>query len=160
LRSHARTGSESGGVAQAPLCFESETIAMRASKSPARDTGRNLFWDLLTFERLMTGPVLHLIYWAGLGLVVLFGFTIVGAAVGVAIRGGSWEGMLLALPVLVAGLLVLTALVLLWRGACEFFLAIFQIAEDLHVLRLAAESEAAQPPRRPMPPPSDTPFSR
>jgi hypothetical protein len=138
---------------------------MRASKTQARhSTGRNLFWDLLTFERLMTGPVLHLIYWAGLGMVALFGFTVVGAAVGVAIRGGTWEGMLLAVPVLVAGFLVLTALVLLWRGACEFFLAIFQIAEDLHALRLTAETEAQ--PRRPvqttqtMAPPSDTPFSR
>jgi hypothetical protein len=120
---------------------------MRASKTqprPANPTGRNVIWDLLTFERLMTGPVLHLIYWAGLGLLALFGFTVVGAGVGVAIRGGSWEGMLLAIPVLVGGLLVLTALVLLWRGACEFFLAIFQIAEDLHSLRSAADAEQSR----------------
>jgi hypothetical protein len=138
---------------------------MRASKTQARPSvARNLFWDLLTFERLMTGPVLHLIYWAGLGLVTLFGFGTVGMAVGVALRSRSWEGMLLALPIFVAGALVVSALVLLWRGACEFFLAIFQIAEDLHALRVAAESDAVQ--RRPvqatqtMAPPSDTPFSR
>ena len=137
---------------------------MRASKSQARQsTARNLFWDLLTFERLMTGPVLHLIYWAGLGLITLFGFGAVGMSVGVALRAQSWEGALLALPIFVAGALVVSALVLLWRGACEFFLAIFQIAEDLHALRIAAETE---PPRRPvqttppMSPPSDTPFSR
>lgn len=136
---------------------------MRASKTQARQsTARNLFWDLLTFERLMTGPVLHLIYWAGLGLITLFGFTAVGVGVGIAVRSRTWEGALLALPTFVAGALVVSALVLLWRGACEFFLAIFQIAEDLHALRLAAEDE----PRRSaqatqtMSPPSDTPFSR
>lgn len=122
---------------------------MRQSKPSTRDIGRSLLWDLLTFERLMTGPVLHLIYWAGLGLVALFGFTVVGMAVGVAIRGGGIEGPLLAVPILVAGLLVLTALVLLWRGLCEFFLAIFQIAEDLHALRLAAESDTTRPVVRP-----------
>jgi hypothetical protein len=120
---------------------------MRPTKPSARSTNHNLFWDLLTFERLMTGPVLHLIYWAGLGLVSLFGFTAVGVAVGVAIRGGGWEGLLLALPVLVAGCLVLSALVLLWRGLCEFFLAVFQIAEDLHALRLAADGRKADPAR-------------
>ena len=139
---------------------------MRASKTqprPATTTGRNMFWELLTFERLMTGPLLHLIYWAGLGLLALFGFTVVGAGVGVAIRGGSWEGMLLAIPVLVGGLLVLAALVLLWRGACEFFLAIFQIAEDLHSLRSAADAEqsrsrTAQP--RTTAAVSDNPYTR
>ena len=138
---------------------------MRAPKSQARQsTARNLFWDLLTFERLMTGPVVHLIYWAGLGLVALFGFSAIGVGVGVALRSGSWEGVLLALPIFVAGALVLCAMVLLWRGACEFFLAIFQIAEDLHAVRLAAETDttraAPQPAPRPMAPPSDTPFSR
>ena len=44
-----------------------------------------LFWDLLTFDRLLTGPVIHLIYWAGLGLIVLGGFGVVGGAFGVAI---------------------------------------------------------------------------
>ena len=133
---------------------------MRAPKQTARSTSGNLLWDLLTFERLMTGPVLHLIYWCGLGLIALFGFGVVGAAVGVAIRGGGWEGPLLSIPLLVAGLLVLAALVLLWRGACEFFLAIFQIAEDLQALRRVAEADVADQAqqRRPMAPPSDTPF--
>ncbi len=131
---------------------------MRAPKQTARSHG--FLWDLLTFERLMTGPVLHLIYWCGLGLIALFGFGVVGAAVGVAIRGGGWEGPLLSIPLLVAGLLVLAALVLLWRGACEFFLAIFQIAEDLQALRRVAEADATAQAqqRRPMAPPSDTPF--
>jgi hypothetical protein len=119
---------------------------MRAPKPTSRPAdGRNsLFWDMLTFERLMTGPVIHLIYWCGLGLIALFGFTVIGMAVGVAIRGGSIEGTILAIPVLVAGFLVIGALVLLWRGACEFYMAIFRIADDLRVLRLAAERRASR----------------
>ena len=38
---------------------------------------------------MMTGPVVPLIYWCGLGLIALSGYGIVGAAVGVAIRSGS-----------------------------------------------------------------------
>ena len=100
--------------------------------------------DILTFDKLLTGPILHLIYWAGLGLIVLFGFTLVGAAIGVALRDLSLEGVLIAIPVLVAGLLVLAALVLLWRGFCEFYMAVFRIAEDLSQLRAAAERDAVR----------------
>ena len=61
---------------------------MRASRSATRPQAGsgNLVWDILTFDRLMTGPVVHLIYWCGLGLIALSGFGVVGAAVGVAIR--------------------------------------------------------------------------
>lgn len=119
---------------------------MRASNpTPRAADGRaSLLWGLLTFDRLMTGPVIHLIYWCGLGLIALLGFTVVGAAVGVAIRGGSLEGILLAIPVLVGGLLLIGALALLWRGACEFYMAVFRIADDLKVLRVAAERRLAQ----------------
>jgi hypothetical protein len=126
---------------------------MRASRSATRPQAAsgNLFWDILTFDRLMTGPVVHLIYWCGLGLISLFGFTVVGAAVGVAIRSGSLEGVLLAIPVLVAGFLVLAALVLLWRGACEFYMAVLRIAEDLRAIRVGLSKNAA-----PTAPKSDT----
>jgi hypothetical protein len=121
---------------------------MRASTPTARSTPNanrtGLFWDLLTFDRLMTGPVIHLIYWCGLGLIALLGFGVIGAAVGVAIRGGAFEGVLLAIPVLVGGVLTITALALLWRGACEFYMAVFRIADDLRVLREAAERRAAR----------------
>jgi hypothetical protein len=122
---------------------------MRAPNlTPRPADGRpSVFWDLLTFERMMTGPVIHLIYWCGLGLIALFGFTVIGAAVGVAIRGGSLEGTLLAIPVLVAGFLMIGALALLWRGACEFYLAVFRIADDLRVLRTVAERRAANAAR-------------
>ena len=49
--------------------------------------------------------------------------------------------MLLAIPVLVGGLLVMAALVLLWRSFCEFYVAIFRISEDLPVLRADVEAE-------------------
>ena len=78
----------------------------------------------------------------------------IGAAVGVALREESLMGSMLAIPVLVAGLLVVGALILLWRSFCEFYVAIFRLSDDLHVLRQQAEAErlAARPqPPRPQP---------
>ena len=109
--------------------------------SPSRDQplssahqGRVNFWDLLTFERLLTGPVVHIIYWCGLAGIALIGFAAVGAAVGLSIRGEGVE-KLVALPALVVGVLVVLGLALLWRALCEFFVAIFRISDDLHALR-------------------------
>lgn len=114
--------------------------------APERRLGREdvpaILWDLLTFDRLLTGPIVHLVYWAGLGLISLLGFSIVGGAVGLGIRDGSFAGVALAFATLVAGLLLTAALVLIWRGMSEFYLAVFRIAEDLRVLRLATEAEA------------------
>jgi len=104
------------------------------------------FWDILTFDRLLTGPVIHLIYWAGLGVIALFGFFVLGAAVGLALREETWLGLLLAIPIAVAGLLVVAALVLLWRGICEFYVAIFRISDDLRALRRSDEALRSKPP--------------
>ena len=93
-----------------------------------------MFWDMLTFDRLLTGPVVHVIYWCGLGLIILAGFAVVGAAVGLTIRGEGVE-KLIALPALVAGALVVLGLALLWRAVCEFYVAIFRISDDLRALR-------------------------
>src|ERR1700744_1251439 len=87
---------------------------------------RGLLWDLLTFDRLITGPVIHLIYWAGLGVIVLFGFGVVGGAIGFPLREATITGALLALPVMVAGLLIAAGMALLWRAICEFYVAIFR----------------------------------
>ena len=114
-----------------------------ARKSKARGSGA-LFWDLLTFDRLVTGPVIHLIYWAGLGVVALFAFSVVGAAVGLALKERGVASLLLAFPVLIAGLLVAAGMVLLWRAFCEFYVTIFKISEDLHVLRQDVEAERAR----------------
>ena len=103
--------------------------------------GGTIFWDLLTFEKLMTNQVIHLIYWAGLGVIALVAFGMVGAAVGVALREESWIGVILAIPVLVAGLLMVAAMVLLWRSFCELYVALFRLSDDLHALREAADAE-------------------
>ena len=111
-----------------------------------RQTRRSggLFWDFLTFDRMLTGQVIHLVYWAGLGVIALVIFGVLGMTAGLAF-GEGWQGLLLALPVLVAGLLVSGGLVLLWRSFCEFYLAIFRISEDLSAMRAAQEGGAAQP---------------
>jgi hypothetical protein len=62
----------------------------------------------------------------------------VGASVGVALREGM-AGALLAIPVLVAGFLIVGALVLIWRSFCEFYVAVFRISDDLAAMRAAAE---------------------
>jgi hypothetical protein len=115
-----------------------------ASARNSKARGSNgLFWDLLTFDRLVTGPVIHLIYWAGLGVVALFAFSVVGAAVGLALKEPGLQSLLLAFPVLIAGLLVAAAMVLLWRAFCEFYVAIFRISEDLRALRQASDADHA-----------------
>lgn len=112
----------------------------RPSKQP-KGTGAAILWDLLTFEKLMTNQVVHLIYWAGLAIISLVAFGAIGGAVGVAIRDPFPFGLLLAIPVVVGGLLVMGALVLLWRSFCELYVAIFKISEDLGVLRADVEAE-------------------
>jgi hypothetical protein len=119
------------------------------ASSSRRGPGATLFWDLLTFERLMTNQVIHLIYWAGLGVIALIAFGIIGTAVGVAMREELLMGLLLAAAVLVGGALVVGALVLLWRSFCELYVALFRLSDDLHALRAAAEADQ---PVRPRPP--------
>src|SRR3990167_9469300 len=98
-----------------------------ASKT-RRGPGGSIFWDLLSFERLMTNQVIHLVYWAGLGVIAIMTFGVLGATVGVAVREGSILGILLAIAVLAVGLLGVAAAVLLWRAFCEFYVAIFKIS--------------------------------
>ena len=117
---------------------------MRRPLTRPQGLGSALLWDLLTFERLMTNQVIHLIYWAGLAIIALGAFGTIGAAVGVAIRDPFPFGLLLAIPVIVGGLLVMGALILLWRSFCEFYVAIFKISEDLTVLRADVEAERAR----------------
>lgn len=118
---------------------------LRPSKN--RGPGEALIWDLLTFDKLLTGPVVHLIYWAGLGIIALGAFSALGASVGVALREDSMMGKLLALPVLVAGLLFCAIGVLLWRSFCEFYVAVFRISEDLSAMRESIDAEQNRTPR-------------
>mgnify|MGYP001388091745 CR=1 FL=1 len=117
---------------------------MRSPLERPQGSGPRFLWDLLTFERLMTSQVIHLVYWAGLGVIAVMAFGVLGATVGVAIREGSILGILLALAVLGVGLLGVGAAVLLWRSFCEFYVAIFRIGEDLSVLRRDVEEERAR----------------
>ena len=112
----------------------------------ARGLGASVLWDILTFERLLTAPVIHLIYWAGLGVLALMAFSAIGAAIGVALREASLFGKLLAIPVLIAGLLVCGAGVLLWRSFCEFYVAVFRISDDLRAMREEVEADRGRQP--------------
>ncbi|HUO11579.1 MAG TPA: DUF4282 domain-containing protein [Caulobacteraceae bacterium] len=101
-------------------------------------------WNLLTFERMITGPVIHLVYWAGLGVIVIAAFGVVGASVAIAFRERSLETVLLAIPAIIGGLLIVSAGGLVWRAFCEFYVVIFRIGDDLTALRRVAEEEQAQ----------------
>ena len=99
------------------------------------------FKDILVLDRLITGPIVNLLYWAGLGLILLSGFGGIGAVIGVAIGEGPM-GWLLTLPTIAFGVLIMVILVAVWRGFCEFYLVVFRISEDLRALRTAEESRA------------------
>ncbi len=114
---------------------------MRRPLNRPKGEGSAILWDLLTFQHLMTNQVIHVIYWAGLALIALGAFGIMGAAVGLVIRDPTIVGLLLAIPVIIGGFLVMGALILLWRSFCEFYVAIFKISEDLSVLRASVDAE-------------------
>ncbi len=113
---------------------------------------RGLVGDLIGLERTLGVEAARWIYWVGLGVIALVAFAVVGAAVGVMLRSGFPEGLLIGFPLLVAGVLAVAVMTLLWRGACEFFLAVFDIADDLRALR-----EAQAPPARAQVPPVGPP---
>jgi hypothetical protein len=117
---------------------------MRRPLTKPPGAGGALIWDLLTFDRLMTNEVIHLIYWAGLGLIAIGVFGSVGAAVGMAIRDPFPQGVLMAVPLAVVALLLMGAMLLIWRAVCEFYVAVFRISEDLRAMREADESPAAE----------------
>lgn len=118
---------------------------MRRSLQRPQGQSTQFLWDLLTFEKMLTGTVIHLVYWAGLGIIGIVAFGVLGASVGVAIREGNIIlGGLLALGILGVGALGVFAGVLLWRAFCEFYVTIFRISEDLHVLRQDVESERSR----------------
>lgn len=117
---------------------------MRSPPQRPQGPRGQFLWDLLTFERLITGSVVHLVYWAGLGMIGIMAFGVLGATVGVAIRDFSVVGILLAIGVLGVGVLGVVAAVLLWRSFCEFYVTIFKISEDLQVLRADVEAERAR----------------
>jgi hypothetical protein len=119
---------------------------MRPSNTNGRRDGAAAFlWDLLSFQRMLTGPVLHLVYWAGLGVIFILSCGMIAGAVTVAAREGTM-GILLGFAALVASLLVMAGLVLLWRMMCEFYVAVFRISEDLRALRQHREAQNGKAP--------------
>ncbi len=122
---------------------------MGPARGVARGYHRGWLSSILTFETMITGPVIHLVYWAGLGVILLAAFGVVGASLGVAIRAiseKSWETLLVIIPGLVGGLLIVIAGGLLWRAFCEFYVIIFRIGDDLTALRRVAEEEQRRGP--------------
>jgi len=108
-----------------------------------RNSAGGATWLFLTFDRMIAGEIILLVYWGGLGVIALIGFSIVGAGVGLALRSDGLAGWLLGAPVLIGGLLAMAALTLLWRASCEFYIAIFRISEDLRALRRHDEAAIA-----------------
>ncbi len=111
---------------------------------------RDIWQNLFTFDRMVTGPIAHIIYWVGLGLFFVAAMGVVGISVGTAIKEGLPWGVMLALPFFIVGLLSILIGILLWRGACELFMAVMSIAEDLRYLRqfqdkMVAPQAAPQP---------------
>jgi hypothetical protein len=117
---------------------------MRPSNMNGNREGAGSFlWDLLSFQRMLTGPVLHLVYWAGLGVIFILSCGMIAGAVTVAAREGTM-GILLGFAALMASLLAMAGLVLLWRMMCEFYVAVFRISEDLRALRQHNEAQAGK----------------
>ena len=105
----------------------------------------SVLWRLLTLEQLMTGSLVHLVYWFGLGVISLGGFAAIGGGVGLFLREGPLMGLVAAVPVAVAGLLVTAALAIIWRSFCEFYVVVLQIGEDLRALRNAGTLTVTPP---------------
>ncbi|ESQ80029.1 DUF4282 domain-containing protein [Asticcacaulis benevestitus] len=108
---------------------------------------KEIWGDLLTFERLVTKPIVHIVYWVGLGLLIIAAFAVAGITVGTVIKEGLPWGVLLALPFFIVGMLSILVGVLLWRGFCEFYLAVMSIADDLRHLRQYQEKLVQPEPR-------------
>lgn len=105
---------------------------------------KDVFFNLLTFDRMVTRPIVHIVYWIGLGLLVIGAFAIAGTAIGEGIKEGP-QGWLLATGFLIVGWLMTLIGVLLWRSMCEFYMAVLSIAEDLRYLRQFQEKLPVEP---------------
>ncbi len=113
---------------------------------------RDIWHDMLTFDRLVTKPVVHIVYWAGLGLFTIMAFAVAGVMVGTAIKDGTPWGVLLSFGLTVVGWLAILIGVLAWRSVCEFYLAVMSIADDLRHLRQYQEKLEQPAPAAPVAP--------
>lgn len=104
---------------------------------------------LLTFDRLTARPIVHIVYWLGLGLLFIAAMGFLGVAVGSVIKDPSVWSMLLSFGILVISWLMVMIGVMLWRAFCEFYMAVLSIADDLRVLRQYQEKLEPAPASRP-----------
>ena len=107
---------------------------------PGHKDNVSLLAEFLSFDRIIAGESLKLVYWIGLGVIALIPFTAIGAGVGIAINDFP-SGILVAITGIVVGFLTAAVLVVLWRMFCEFFAAIIRISEDLRALRESQEAD-------------------
>jgi hypothetical protein len=114
---------------------------------------------LLTFDRLTARPIVHIVYWLGLGLFFIAAMGFLGVAVGSMIKDHSVWGMLLSFGVLIVSWLMVMIGIMLWRAFCEFYMAVLSIADDLRILRQYQEklepASAARPQSPYMAPQTD-----
>jgi|GEM_PF-779407 len=96
---------------------------------------RDIWLNLFTFDQLLTRPIIHIVYWCGLGLLFIFALGWLGIMVGTGIKDASVMGWLLSFGLIVIGFLGFLIAVLAWRSVCEFYMAVMNIAEDLRYLR-------------------------
>lgn len=107
---------------------------------------------LLTFDRLTARPIVHIVYWMGLGLLFIAAMGFLGVAVGSVIKDPSMWGMMLSFGVLIVSWLMVLIGVMLWRAFCEFYMAVLSIADDLRVLRQYQEKLEPASASRPQSP--------
>jgi hypothetical protein len=107
---------------------------------PGNRNDRPLLTEYLSFDRIIAGESLKLVYWIGLGLIALIPLAAIGAGVGIAIKDFP-SGLLPAIAGILIGFLSGAALVVLWRLLCEFFAAVFRISEDLRAWRQSQDHD-------------------
>ncbi len=118
---------------------------------------RDIWFDLLTFDRLITKPVVHIVYWFGLSLLSIFGLGWTGIMIGTGIKDASVMGWLLSFGLTVIGWLGVMLAILVWRSFCEFYTAVMNIADDLRHLRQYQEkTDALRAPVAPAAPVSSS----
>jgi hypothetical protein len=96
---------------------------------------RDIWLNLFTFDQLLTRPIIHIVYWCGLGLLFIGALGWLGIMVGTGIKDASLMGWLLSFGLTVIGFLGFLIAVLAWRSVCELYMAVMNIAEDLRYLR-------------------------
>lgn len=89
--------------------------------------------DFLKFKRMLTPVIIQILFWVGLGVVVLAGLAMMFAGIS-AQKGGG--GMVFA------GLLMILLGPIFWRVYCELLIVIFSINDTLTEMRDALKEKS------------------